>query len=177
MELITDPDDPYVFKMKENAASLLVHGLELSYRQSLTFLPGVLRHMTAFATYTRTWFDNEIFAGRIPSNSAAAGLSYNDGRLRVDMKGTWQDDTFYSLFEYNETRRGEDRLVVNLDVSYRLSAKKKKKKSSVFRYRIFLSGRNIFEAPFQRIYTVEPGRLLTEKRNGATWTLGLEGGF
>lgn len=95
-----DPDD-IIYRSTRNASGTrTIYGLTIDYNQQLTFLPGVLKGLGVFGSYTRTWqispeTDDER-VGYLP-NSANGGLRYRYGRLNLQLRATWQDDRLQSI--------------------------------------------------------------------------------
>lgn len=161
----------YFYRTTLNGERLTVHGFELEYRQSLTFLPGVFKNLGVFATYSRTYFDNEVYAGEISPSAATGGMWFDYRRLSLSAKGTWTDDTFDAAGASGEIRRRMDRMYVDVEASFDLRYKRSK-----FRQRFFISGRNILDEPTS-VYSNEPGRLYSKSTRGVTWTAGIKGTF
>ncbi len=79
----------YVIVRKTNGGKAKIQGLELSYRQALSFIPVVGRNMQFFANMTTLSISGENsddFEGYSPHN-LAAGISYSNRRLvaKLDM--------------------------------------------------------------------------------------------
>ncbi len=163
----------YWFRTTLNGDLLDLSGVELEYRQSLTFLPGILKNLGVFATFSRTWFNDEVLAGGSTSPYAASGGVWFDyRRLKLSAKGTWTDEMFDASGAGGEIRRLEPILYINVEASYDLRFKKR----SRFKQSLFISGRNIFNE-YQRVYSNVPGRLYTQSTRGATWVAGFKGTF
>ena len=89
---IDDPQlDTYTVRSFRNSGDAIrFRSLELAYRQSLSFLPGILQGTSVFANYTRTYAD-----GRRPGltpHVVSGGVDWRYKRLGFGLKGVWSDD-------------------------------------------------------------------------------------
>jgi iron complex outermembrane recepter protein len=150
----------YLFTTMRNAGRFRTKGFELEYSQQLTFLPGVFRGLGAFANYSRTVHsDVEKAYGQSP-NTASAGLSFRYRRLNTALRGSWTDDTVASSTTYNKART-----MLGLSINYQLTS----------HLSLFMTGRNILNAPITVYRTDLPGHLLSNRTFGSNWTFGIKG--
>jgi iron complex outermembrane recepter protein len=129
-------DTPYTVSTKENAGTGLVKGIEASYSQSLTFLPGVFRGLGVFAnfTYLQTegTFTNTGTAGAPPISTkklqgfiprtANAGLSYVYSK--VDLRASWNFTDYWSENTPSDpltTKIRGSRWAIDVSSKYRVS--------------------------------------------------------
>lgn len=97
----------YALTTFRNGGFARVEGLELSYRQQYTFLPGWLRGLSSFANYTRLRTDGD-YGGTTPQTTgtlpgfvpefANFGISYRYNRFSIGGKWNYKSRT---LFAYN----------------------------------------------------------------------------
>ena len=105
-------------------ATTRTEGFELGYMQSLRFLPGFLRNLTASASYTHvsaTPPPGTLVATGIFPTVYNVGLTYTDNRLRVDLKYNMRKSWINSVNNTTGERtifRDNDR--TDLSVNYRL---------------------------------------------------------
>ncbi len=115
----------YLVSSKTNVGTARMQGVEFSYTQALTFLPGLARHLSANATYTaiqRTPPPGIPDLTRIVPAIYNAGLTYNDGRLLVGISYNLRKKY---LSSYNANTRQStyvrDNGRVDLTVNYKLT--------------------------------------------------------
>jgi hypothetical protein len=150
---------------------LKIKGIELSYSQQLTFLPGILRGLGVFANYTRTQASDLILSGKRAPRVVSSGVSFRYHGLDTSLKGVWTDDTYDSNVASatnNAIRYQRARTLID----FTLSAPVPFTKRTAF----FVSGRNIFNAP-AIIYENTRNLLYQHDQFGVTWTMGFKGSF
>jgi len=175
-------------------------GWEFEVRQDFGFLGKWGRRVSGFASYSMT--DTPTPSTPVPysitnpdgttttvtpavtlitlraNRFGGAGLQYADGRLTVQLRGTYRNDNevganrlvvnnqVFRLFEPAETR---------IDLNANLVLTKN--------YSLFLSGRDIFNGERERIWRHDGGLLppfaeLNDlRRFGVTWTVGISGNW
>jgi outer membrane receptor protein involved in Fe transport len=171
-----DPDTQYL-STTNAAGRRSIYGLTLEYNQQLTFLPGMLKGLSVFGSFTRTlWHgmlnDTERI-GYLPK-SANGGIRYRYGRLNLLVRATWQDDKLQALTEpVNSASTYLDdhmwlkaRTMVDVNVDFRIT----KHLSFVF------SVRNLFNSPIVW-YSGAPGRMSSYDVNSSIWNCGIKGAF
>jgi TonB-dependent receptor len=112
---------PIVYRSTINAkgSARIVYGITLKYDQQLTFLPGVLKGLSIFGSFTTATLKNseteEEEIGRA-SKAASGGIKYRLGRFNVQLRGGWDDDRLIGI-----TRPYPDRRWMTTDHRYRKS--------------------------------------------------------
>lgn len=116
-----------VTEQRNIADTTRTEGFELGYQQALRFLPGVLKNVTASASYTHvksTPPPGTLAATGIFPDVYNLGLTYNDSRLRVDLRYNMRKSWLSSI---NSTTgealyfRDNDR--IDLALNYRFTRK------------------------------------------------------
>lgn len=160
-----------------NGGAARVRGVELSYSQQLSFLPGLWSGFGVFANYT--YLQTEGNYGRLnePANSAlvnfiprvaSAGISYNRSRYMARINANFTDDYLRAynanplLMSYRKTKS-----IVDLKLSYRYSKE----------LSIFGDAGNLFNAK-DRWYNGPNPRFVNTVRNfGVKFQAGINGSF
>ncbi len=117
----------YTFRQVRNTGDARIRGIEVSYQQHYSFLPGVLRGLGSFANFSYTEaqgdFGTVTFQRRLANQrprTANAGLSYIGGGAQVRLLGNWAD-RYYRSGEGTTSVYSDPRLIVDLKVQYRVS--------------------------------------------------------
>ena len=159
-----------------NAGRARIQGIELSYQQQLTFLPGPLGKLSFFANYTRLTTEGDygttgprtthLVPNFVPT-TANAGLSlpWRQFRARVLVNHTGEHLVGYST-DASRLRYKIERTAANLNLGYVFSPK----------LEIYLDFQNMFNA-HQKWYYVMRDRLQSDYDNGAFVNLGISGRF
>ncbi len=120
----------YTIIRQANGGGARVRGLELSYQQQFTFLPGWMRGLGGFANYTRLLTQGDYGSGvsgsanqvqRFVPKTANAGISYGYRRLKTRLMVNYVGEHLFtyssdpSRLLYKEARK-----VTSLSVSYTL---------------------------------------------------------
>ncbi|HRE82583.1 MAG TPA: TonB-dependent receptor [Opitutaceae bacterium] len=85
--------DGYQFSTRNNVGDAKITGYEMSYRQSLTFLPGILKSFQLYANLTKLSTQGERsadFSGFVPSN-LSAGINFIRPRYFLKLNYIHQD--------------------------------------------------------------------------------------
>lgn len=160
-----------------NAGSAQVRGLDVNYRQTLTFLPGWASGFTVFANGTALHLQgapNADFTNFI-SREVNWGVSYAQRRFAVSLNWNYRGREREGSLAFDPSGAGyqyfDSRLETDGQVSVNLTQ----------HVSLYLSGRNITNKPWdQENYSpVTPGyaKLLRREDFGAIWQLGLKGSF
>lgn len=150
----------YLFSTQGNAPGFKVKGFEIEYSQQLTFLPGVLRGLGVFANYARTEYSNpELAYGRAPE-TMSGGVSFRFRRLNSALRWSATPDTLQTATTYREARH-----MLGSSVTYQLT-------QHTF---LFLTGRNMLNAPITTWRRDLPGYLRQKNKYGSNWTFGIKG--
>jgi TonB-dependent receptor len=174
-----DDEDYFIYRSTQNAKGRRsIHGLTVDYNQQLTFLPGVLKGLGAFASYTRTWqpgnVDDDAELVNFVPHAANGGLRYRYGRLNLQLRATWQDDKLRSVTKptidtstyTNDHVYQKARLMVDLSGDFKLGR-------NIW---FVFSLRNITNSAYEE-YSNTPGRLWYVLAHGVLWNCGLKGVF
>jgi TonB-dependent receptor len=168
----------YVVSTRRNVGDARVSGLELDYRQNLTFLPKWARGVTLFGNIT--WQDLEgseqaSFSG-FAKKIANWGISFNRQRFAVRLAVNHRGLIRQNLITNAGTEAGTyqyllPRTSADFTAEYRVTR----------HFALYVSGRNINE---EVDYTVRYGpstprdRIVTGRAGyGATWYVGIKGTF
>lgn len=161
-----------------NAPDLLsFYGVTLEYNQQLTFLPGALRGLSVFSSFT--WGDvagakRSIERLESVRYSANGGIRYRLGRLHFTVRGTWKDDVLAGVTEptadryhfLNDHIYRKDRFSLDLSGGIKLNK----------RYELSFSVRNLLNAP-TIYYSNVPDRMARYYVTGAVWNFSVKGTF
>ncbi|MBL9212928.1 MAG: TonB-dependent receptor [Opitutaceae bacterium] len=159
-----------------NAGTATIQGIELSFQQQLTFLPGVLKRMSVFANYTRLTTEGDygstgprttnLVPNFVPT-TANAGLSFPWKKVRARLLVNYTGEYLvgYST-DLSRLRYKFDRTAVNLNLSYVFSPK----------LEVYCDLQNMFNA-HQEWYYYQPSRKQSDFDNGAFVNFGISGRF
>ena len=159
-----------------NAGTATIQGIELSYQQQLTFLPGTLRRMSFFANYTRLTTEGDygttgprttnLVPNFVPT-TANAGLTFPWGNFsaRLLVNHTGEFLVGYST-DRSRLRYKLARTAWNVNLSYAVSP----------RLQFYFDIQNMFNAR-QEWYYFERSRLQSDFDNGAFVNFGISGRF
>lgn len=153
-----------------------IKGIETSYSQQLTFLPGpFLRGTSVFASYSVYTTDPD--PGDFVRNVVTGGISFRFKDFSAALKGTrtpdiWTGDntvtsTNNTYFFPGDREYKKERYIFDIDVSYKLTR----------RLTVFVSGRNAFNSGNTWYYPDSDGRIRQAEKYGGQWTLGVKGRF
>jgi TonB-dependent receptor len=159
-----------------NAGRARIQGVELSFQQQLTFLPGPLKRLSVFANYTRlrTEGDYGTTGARTTSlvpnfvpTTANAGLSFPWRKFRSRLLVNYTSEYLvgYST-DPSRLRYKFERTAANLNLSYVFSPK----------LEVYCDFQNMFNA-HQEWYYFDRSRLQGDFDNGAFVNFGISGRF
>ncbi|MDR0353442.1 MAG: TonB-dependent receptor [Opitutaceae bacterium] len=154
-----------------------VYGVTLEYNQQLTFLPGPLKGLGVFGSYT--WSDmqnaheDEELIGVI-ERSANGGVKYRYKRFNIQLRASWQDDQLKAVTRpipgrnwlLTDHRYLKSRIIFDLSGGFNLGRD----------LDIVFSIRNLFNAP-QVYYSNTRGRMTEYFVSGAICSVSLKGAF
>jgi len=169
----------YLTTQTQNVAKARRTGIELSYNQQFTFLPGALSGLGAFANYTHVRFDDwNAFLGS-PSEMRNVGLTFKykkfDARFNVNytnkklLAGSTVDAANGGVLKkptngiYQWERA---RVMCDLELSYQLNKT----------LGLFLTGRNLLNEPYY-IYQNQVQYATRIAYFGTLYTMGVKGAF
>jgi iron complex outermembrane receptor protein len=152
----------YFFSTMRNANSFTLKGLELEYSQQLSFLPGAFKGLGVFGNYSGTRVSDPTKAfGRAPE-VASGGVSYRYRRFNGSLRAAWTANILQSTTTYDRARTMVG-LISELQVTAHAS--------------IFLTGRNVLNAPITTYRSDLPGFISRDSKFGSNWTAGIKGRF
>lgn len=154
-----------------------IYGVTFDYDQQLTFLPGFLKGLAIFGSFT--WSDmqnveaDEEIIGII-NHSANGGIKYRYKRFSIQLRASWQDD---QLKRVTRPQPGRDwilddhiyqksRIIWDLSGDFDLGSN----------LALVFSIRNVFNAP-QILYSNERNRMHEYYDTGAICSVSLKGSF
>jgi TonB-dependent receptor len=154
-----------------------VYGVTFDYDQQLLFLPGFLKGLGIFGSYT--WSDmrnaqaDEEIIGVI-RNSANGGIKYRYKRFNVQLRASWQGDQLKSVTRpqprwdwiVNDHIYQKSRIIWDLSGGFNLARD----------LDLVFSIRNVFNAP-QILYSNERSRMHAYYDTGAICSVSLKGSF
>lgn len=163
------------FTSKENIpGKRRIRGIELTYNQQLTFLPGeFLRGTRINASYSH-FTSTPRFKGFVP-NVASGNISNSFRRFNSRVGFTWTDDKFTgnntvppTAVQFAGDREVEnDRLLTDVEFSYRVTRN----------LRVFIAGSNVFNVGKRWSFSQTDDRLRQLEKFGSQWTAGVKGNF
>jgi TonB-dependent receptor len=157
--------------------SRTVYGVTLRYDQQLTFLPGFLKGLSLFGSFTTAALQNaeleEEKIGRA-SKSANGGIKYRLGRVSFSLRGNWADDRLISIARPYDGRQWmtadhiyeRARLTVDFSGNFRLNKN----------LELVWSIRNLTEEPYIR-YSNVPGRISWYSVPDTIWNFSIRGKY
>jgi TonB-dependent receptor len=154
-----------------------VYGVTLEYNQQLTFLPGALKGLGVFGSYT--WSDmqnareDEELIGVI-ERSGNGGIKYRYKRFNIQLRASWQDDQLKGVSRpvpgrnwlLDDHRYLKSRILFDLSGGFNLGRD----------LDLVFSIRNLFNAP-QIYYSNVRGRMTEYYVSGAICSVSLKGAF
>lgn len=152
----------YLFTSWGNAGKFRVKGFELEYNQQFTFLPGVLRGLAAFANYTQIENSDDSLALNSAPKVASGGVSFRYRDFNTALRLSWTDDTLNSDLRFRKARS-----MLGVSMGYRLTRNTS----------LFLTGRNILDAPIAYYLNANPAHLQQHWHFGSNWSFGIKGTF
>ena len=153
----------FLFTTQDNVDDFDTKGLELEYRQELSFLPGVFKGLGVFANWTQVKSSDPELDYAAAPKFASGGISFKYRRLNASVSGTWS-----SAHNQNPTvNRYRERTVTSTNWTYQLTG----------RTSLFVTGRNIFNDPTYKDLRAFPGVHNQTLIQGAVWSFGLKGSF
>ncbi len=160
-----------------NAGTAVVQGWEFSYQQQFTFLPGILKSLTASANYTVIDTHGDFGSGVARSTNQVPGFIPRTGNLslgwryrnistRVAVNYTGEYITNFSAASAGRNLYRFKRTITNVGVAYHL-------RSSL---NLTLDVSNLFNEP-ESFYRGIPDQMQRTNLAGTTITMGVNGRF
>ncbi|MDR2674093.1 MAG: TonB-dependent receptor [Opitutaceae bacterium] len=169
---------PITYRSTVNVAGTrTIYGVTFDYDQQLTFLPGFLKGLGVFGSYTWSEMQNaredEEIIGVI-NHSANGGIKYRYKRFNLQLRASWQDD---QLKRVTRPQPGRDwilddhvyqksRIIWDLSGGFNLARD----------LDLVFAIRNVFNAP-QILYSNERSRMHEYYDTGAICSVSLKGAF
>jgi TonB-dependent receptor len=162
----------YTMSTTTNVGSARVRGVEFSYQQQFSFLPGVFRGLGAFANYTYLQAEGN-FGGTVTTQRLAnlaprsgnAGINYRfrgfDARVLLNWTGEKYKGTNGGIDYYNDERR-----LIDVKLQYTFTR----------RYDEFMDIANITDEPTRTDLALNGLRHYNTKQ-GVSFTAGVRGRF
>lgn len=162
----------YTLSIARNIGSATVRGVELSYQQQFSFLPGVWKGLGAFANFTYLESEGDFGAtvttnrlGNLAPRSGNTGLNFRIGGLDARWLANWTDDKYKSTLNPIEVW-AESRLSMDVKLQYRINR----------RYSLFLDVVNITDEP-ARTDVTQNGLKFFRTNQGVSFAAGMRGQF
>lgn len=152
------------FTTTGSADETKIRGMEIEFRQTLSFLPRPFKSLTFRSSYTRNYA--EVVIPNMSPHSATAGLSYAWRRLNLYSNLTWNDNVPFNI---ENTVFVRHRTNVDIGGGFRLTN----------RVELFFTARNVFDAHHIRIATRAgaPDHGPRTDVWGTPWVVGVKGRF
>jgi TonB-dependent receptor len=173
-----EKENPIIYRSTINASGTRhVYGVTLRYDQQLTFLPGILKGLSIFGSFTTANIKHaqmeEEKIGRA-SKSANGGIKYRLGKLNFQLRGTWTDDRLRDItrpypdreWVLDDHRYEKARFVVDFSGGFNLNRN----------LELVWSIRNLTSEPII-YYSNTPGRLARYSVPDTIWNLSLRGRY
>jgi iron complex outermembrane receptor protein len=164
-----DPDlyGAYTVRSTVNSdAARQFRGMELDYRQQLSFLPKAFSRSSIFANYTRNYAD--LRRGGMAPHQVNVGGTLHYKRFSVGGSAKWSSDTPWTNIA-NSVRFRRERTVIDLNASYAFSQ----------RVILSVSGRDVTNEGLEIIErrAGQADELQQKDIYGTLWTLSVRGTF
>ena len=159
----------YTLRQTQNAGSARIRGVEVSYQQQYTFLPGYWRGFGSFANFTYTQAEGD-FGGLVVQNrianqrprAANAGLSYVGFGAQLRLLANW-NDRYYRSGEGNAAVYSDPRLIVDFKGQYRINR----------RAELYLEVMNLTNE-FAQTFVREGGLKYNAQKQGTLYAMGVK---
>jgi TonB-dependent receptor len=161
-----------------------VNGATFEYNQQLTFLPGLLKGLSIFGSFTTQDFNGSGSAASqryadaeragFADKSASGGIRYSYNRFNVQLRASWQSDRLASVaiptvgYQYliNDYTYRRERVIVDLSGGFRLTQN----------LHLAFSIRNLTNTP-DIWYSNKTDRMTSYRIYGSIWNISLKGSF
>lgn len=159
----------YTLRQTRNVGSARIRGIELSYQQQYTFLPGFWRGFGSFANFTYTQAEGD-FGGLVVQNrlanqrprAANAGLSYVGFGAQLRLLANW-NDRYYRSGEGSAAVYSDPRLMVDFKGQYRINR----------RAELYLEVMNLTNE-FAQTFVREGGLKYNAQKQGTLYAMGVK---
>ena len=159
----------YTLRRVENVGSARIRGIELSYQQQYTFLPGFWRGFGSFANFTYTQaegdFGTTTFQRRLANQrprAANAGLSYVGHGAQLRLLANW-NDRYYRSGEGSAAVFSDPRLIVDFKAQFRVNR----------RLELYLEAMNLTNE-FNQTFVRDGGLKYNAQKQGTLYATGLK---
>lgn len=151
----------YTFTALSNVGRFKNRGVQVAYRQQLSFLPGVLSGLGVFANYNQYWRSDPELAYRAAPKVIQGGVSFTYRRFNISGQAVWADELLQDAIRYRPPS-----LTLGLNAYFRLSD----------RISLTLSGRNIGrQKNIQHLRDMRGFNSSTQIQIPSIWILGIKG--
>ena len=167
-----------VFRSPCNAAGLrTVYGMTVEYDQQLVFLPGVLKGLSLFGSFSTATMKNAREDWEkigLAKTSASGGIRYRYRRFYARISATWTNDALATVAQapdnrswfHNDHLYKKARTIVDLSGGWRLNKN----------LELTFSIRNLTDSPAVW-YSNVPERLAQYQTYGSIWNLAIRGTY
>lgn len=159
----------YTLRQTQNTGGARIRGIEVSYQQQYTFLPGFWRGFGSFANFTYTEaqgdFGTTTFQRRLANQrprAANAGLSYVGHGAQVRLLANW-NDRYYRSGEGTASVYSDPRLIVDCKAQYRVNR----------RLEVYLDVMNLTNE-FNQTFVREGGLKYNAQKQGTLYATGVK---
>lgn len=159
----------YTLRQIQNAGSARIRGIEVSYQQQYSFLPGFWRGIGSFANFTYTQAEGD-FGGLTVQNrlanqrprAANAGLSYVGFGAQLRLMANW-NDRYYRSGDGTAAVYSDPRLMLDFKGQYRINR----------RAEIYFEAMNLTNE-FAQTFVREGGLKYNAQRQGTLYATGIK---
>ncbi|AWI08162.1 TonB-dependent receptor domain-containing protein [Ereboglobus luteus] len=154
-----------------------VYGVTLEYNQQLTFLPGLLKGLSVFGSYSWSDMQNDRETSErigLIDRSANGGIRYRYKRFNIQLRASWQDDSLKRVTIPVAGRNwvSNDRIYLQSRIVHDLSGGINLGNNLEFVFSV----RNVLDAPLI-YYSNVRGRMHEYYRTGAICSFSIKGSF
>jgi iron complex outermembrane receptor protein len=162
----------YQLSTTQNIGTAKVKGIELSYQQQFSFLPGIWKGLGAFANFTYLEAKGDFGGlttttqlGNLSPRSGNGGINFRYRGLDARFLGNWTSEKYKSTVSGIEVYN-EERLMLDVKLQYSINR----------RYDLFLDINNITDEP-PRTDVTKNGLKFFRTNQGVGFTAGVRGRF
>lgn len=159
----------YTLRQVRNVGSARIRGVELSYQQQYSFLPGFWRGFGSFANFTYTQAEGDFGGLAVQSRianqrprAANAGLSYVGQGAQLRLLANW-NDRYYRSGDGNAAVYSDPRLIVDFKGQYRINR----------RAELYLEVMNLTNE-FAQTFVREGGLKYNAQKQGTLYAMGVK---
>jgi iron complex outermembrane receptor protein len=151
----------YTFTALSNVGRFKNRGVQIAYRQQLSFLPGVFGRLSVFANYNQYSRSDPELAYRAAPKVIQGGVSFGYGRFSISGQAIWAGELLQDATRYRPPS-----LTVGTSAYFRLTD----------RISLTLTGRNISrQRNIQHLRDLRGNNSSTQIQIPSIWILGIKG--